>query len=154
MRITLPLMAATLLSGAALGQALSSGPAIPPPAPSGPPLLSVPAPPMPETHKWVHIRGQADLDQLRDTNFAHYLRAREILAAANEICQPAASGVTRTYPARFAADYLSCSGWMVSNPPKTTLMFHLDDVGYIAVVSVTLSNARLVPVQAQAGIAK
>jgi len=57
----------------------------------------------------------------------------------NEICQP---GPTHTYPTRFNGDYPSCENmsWLTSNPPKKLLTFHLDDVGNIALVSVTVSG--------------
>jgi hypothetical protein len=116
------LLAATALSEGALGQARSSAP-----------------PPAPPTRIWVHLYGTADLEQLRATNFNHYLRARRILAAANEICQP---GPPHTYPARFKGAYPNCESvmWLTSLPPKKRLTFHLDDVGYIALVSVTVSG--------------
>jgi hypothetical protein len=90
---------------------------------------------------WVRLNGTADLERLRATNFNHYLRARQILAAANEICQP---GPERTYPTRFKDDHLSCESmvWLTRNPPKKVLEFHLDDVGYIALVSVTIGGAK------------
>jgi hypothetical protein len=139
----LSLIAAT---GAASGQALSS------PAPSSPPptphwdLRSAPPSSAPPTRSWVHLDGVADLERLRGTNFNHYLRARSILAAANEICQP---GPARTVPLRFKNDFPSCGGmWLTSNPPKKLLTFHLDDVGYIALVSVTVDGGKL---QALAG---
>jgi hypothetical protein len=100
--------------------------------------------------KWVHLRGGNDLEQLRATNFRHYLRAQKILAAANEICQP---GSGQAYPARFAAEHANCQSaiWMTSNPPKKLLSFQLDDVGYIALVTVTVGGGRLMdgPLEAQ-----
>jgi hypothetical protein len=73
------------------------------------------------------------LEHLRATHFNHYLRAQKILAAANEICQP---GRAHAYPTRFVDNYVSCGGpFLMSNPPKVLLKFHLDDVGYIAPVS-------------------
>jgi hypothetical protein len=116
------LLGVTALSGVAIGQALAGAP-----------------PPSPPTRMWVHLNGAADLEHLRATNFNHYLRAQTILAAANEICQP---GPTHAYPTRFNGDYLNCESmlWLTSNPPKKVLVFHLDDVGYIALVSVTVSG--------------
>src|SRR6202034_3369909 len=117
------LLGVTALSGDSFGQAWSSAA---PPSPS------------PHTRIWVHLNGASDLEHLRATNFNHYLRAQRILAAANEICQP---GPAHSYPARFNGDYLNCESmfWLTSNPPKKVLVFHLDDVGYIALVSVTVS---------------
>jgi hypothetical protein len=107
------------------------------------------SPPSPPTRAWVHLDGATDLERLRATNFNHYLRAREILAAANEICQP---GPAHTIPTRFAGDYPNCesSMWLTSNPPKKLLTFHLDDVGYIALVSVTVGGGKLQELAARA----
>jgi hypothetical protein len=103
-----------------------------------------------QVKKWVHLHGANDLEQLRASNLRHYLRAEKILAAANEICQP---GAGQAYPARFAAEHASCQSaiWMTSNPPKKLLSFQLDDVGYIARVTVTVSGGRLIdgPLRAQ-----
>jgi hypothetical protein len=119
------LLGATALSGACFGQAWSTAP-----------------PPSPPTRTWVHLNGAADLEHLRATNFNHYLRAQKILAAANEICQP---GPTHAYPTAFEGEYISCESmfWLTSNPPKKLLSFHLDDVGYIALVSVTVSGGKM-----------
>ena len=102
---------------------------------------------------WVHLNGAADLERLRTTNFSHFLRARSILAAANEICQP---GPAQAVPTRFKGDYLNCRSmmWLTSNPPKKLLTFHLDDVGYIALVSVTVSGGKLQDLAAGAAPAR
>lgn len=110
------------------------------------------SPPPPHTRVWVHLNGVADLERLRATHFSHYLRALPILAAANEICQP---GPARPTPARFDGDPLSCGGpWFMSYPPKKLLTFHLDDVGYLALVSVTVDGGRMQKLAAQAKPAK
>jgi hypothetical protein len=136
------LLGATALSGVCFGQAWSSTASpSPSPTPHGPELVSPAPSPSPPTRVWVHLNGAADLKHLRATNFNHYLRARKILAAANEICQP---GPAHAYPTRFNGDYVSCGGpFLTSNPPKALLIFHLDDVGYIALVRVTISGARM-----------
>ena len=133
------LLVATL-SGVCFGQAWSS------PAPRSAAhdwpdwtLRSRPSPPEPPTRMWVHLNGAADLERLRATNFIHYLRAQPILAAANEICQPV--GLAHAYPTRFEGNYLSCGGpFLMTNPPKALLKFHLDNVGYIALVSVRVKG--------------
>jgi hypothetical protein len=151
------LLGVTALSGVCFGQALSGAPLatqnwplLPAPAVSPPPdrngsldLLQPPPPPSPPTRKWVHLNGAADLEHLRATNFNHYVRAQPILAAANELCQP---GPPHSYPTRFNGNHVSCESmfWLTSNPPKKVLEFHLDDVGYIAVVSVTVSGGKMV----------
>jgi len=102
-----------------------------------------PAAPQQAIKKWVHLDGVADLEHLRDTNFAHYLRARKIIAAADELCKP---GPVQPYPTRFVAEHPDCRSmqWLTSNPPKKVLTFNLDDVGYIALISVTLTGAKFV----------
>jgi hypothetical protein len=78
------------------------------------------------------------LENLRASNFRHYLRAREILAAASELCQPGPPEVLR---ARFEDDNVKCSGmWLASLPPKRWLSFDLDDSSYVALVTVQLSG--------------
>ncbi len=143
------LLGAAVLSAVSFGQALSSAS---PPMPAPPQDWSLqPAQPPSGllTRKWVHLDGVADLERLRATNFNHYLRAQAILAAANEICQP---GPSHPYPTRFSGDYPSCASmfWLTSNPPKKLLVFHLDDVGYLALVSVTVSRGKLQNLGAQA----
>lgn len=135
------LLAGTVLSGACFGQAWSS------PAPQSPShgwpdwsLHSRPSPPEPPTRKWVHLNGTADWQHLRATNFIHYLRAQRILAAANEICQP---GPAHAYPTRYDGDFVSCGApFLMSNPPKALLKFHLGDIGYVALVSVTVKGGK------------
>jgi hypothetical protein len=143
------LLGATALSEVSCGQALSSAA---PPSTRDWSYHSVPPPPSPPTRMWVHLNGAADLEHLRATNFNHYLRAQRILAAANEVCQP---GPAHSDPTRFNGDYLNCeSMWFTSNPPKKLLTFHLDDVGYIARVSVTVNGGKLQELDAQAATVK
>jgi hypothetical protein len=136
------LLVASALSGVAFAQAWSNAPPPSPPPERNGSLDLMPPPSSPATRVWVHLNGAADLERLRVTNFNHYLRAQPILAAANEICQP---GPTHSYPTRFNGDYLNCESmfWLTSNPPKKVLVFHLDDVGYIALVSVTVSGGKM-----------
>ena len=139
------LLVATAVSGVCLGQAWSSS--APPPRMPDFSLRAVPPPPSPPTRIWVHLNGVADLERLRATNPNHYLRAQPILAAANEICQP---GPAHAYPARFEDNYLSCGGpLLMSNPPKALLRFHLDDVGYIALVSVSVNGGEFQKIGAE-----
>jgi hypothetical protein len=133
---------ALAVSGACLAQSLTPANE---PGPDNKPVLGPPL-----AQKWVHLHGASDLEHLRATNFRHYLRAQKILAAANEICQP---GSGQAYPARFAAEHASCQSaiWMTSNPPKKLLTFELDDVGYIALVTVTVRGGQFIdgPLRAQ-----
>jgi hypothetical protein len=106
---------------------------------------TTPQPPRTISVRTVHLYGIADLEHLRETNFFHYLRAKKILAAANEICRPKPD---KTFLARFDhADPKCGSMWMTSLPPKKQLIFHLDDVNYIALVTVTGYLGKVVPVQ-------
>lgn len=92
----------------------------------------------------VRLYGEADLERLRQSNLDHYRRAQRILAAANEICRPGKQ--QQTYLARFAGADPRCEAlmWKTSNPPKKELQFRLDDVRYIALVTITDSPARVV----------
>ncbi len=141
------LLAATAFSGVSFGQARSSSaPTLPTRGWPDWSLHGVAAMPEPLTRVWVHLNGTADLEHLRATNLNHYLRAQPILAAANEVCQP---GPAHAYPTRFEENYLSCGGpFLMSNPPKALLKFHLDDVGYIALVSVTVSGGNFEKIRA------
>lgn len=74
----------------------------------------------------VHLNGPGDLERLRETNFYHYLRAKKILAAANEIRRPKREP---TYLVRFSDAHPACGPmWMTSLPPKKLLRFRLDGV--------------------------
>ncbi len=102
-----------------------------------PPSAAEPAKPVPKT---VYLYGAADLEHLRESNFDHYRRAQGILAAANRLCEPGAA--TLQY---VDAQDLRCSSLMLtSNPPKKQLEFRLDDVHYIALVTITNDQPRLV----------
>jgi hypothetical protein len=86
--------------------------------------------------KTVYLYGATDLDHLRDSNFNHYLRAQRILAAGNRLCRP---GPPTIQYAQFEAKDLHCASLFLktSNPPKKQLDFVLDDVHYIALVTIT-----------------
>lgn len=97
----------------------------------------------------VHLNGPDDLEHLRETNFYHYLRAKKILAAANEICRPKPEP---TYLVRFSDAHPACGPmWMTSLPAKKLLRFRLDDVYYIAMVAVTYP-AKIVKVDDQRAV--
>ena len=82
----------------------------------------------------VTLNSAADLERLRHTNLPHYLRAQKIIAAANVICHPGSPGSSA---ARFDEPGPHCGElWLASNPPKKVLSFDLDDVHYIALVTV------------------
>jgi len=120
--VVLGLVSASTLTGAALAEDATKSP---------PPT-------------WVHLDSPADLEHLRETNFNHYLRAKQILAAANEICHP---GPEKIYPARFVdADPYCGMMWMTSYPPKKLLSFRLDAVHYIALVTVTSNLGKTVAI--------
>jgi hypothetical protein len=109
-------------------------------------VIGTPAVVLPVIKKSVDLGRAHALEELRATNFKHYLRARAILAAGNEICQPDVPGTFRlrqTALDRFAGDNLQCGTWLTSYPPKRPLSFILDDVRYHALVSVTIPAAAL-----------
>jgi len=92
----------------------------------------------------VYLYGQASLDELRSTNVHHYLRARDIMAAAPRLCR---SSLPERYLAQFDAHDVHCLRGLLktSNPPKWQLEFRLDDVHYVALVTVTGAQPRLMP---------
>ena len=97
------------------------------------PAAEVPAKPPTRT---VYLNGPADLDRLRTSNPGHYSQAQRILGAANELCRP---GPEEVRFVRLDVRDLQCSRMLLktSNPPKWNLSFRLDDVRYIALVTVT-----------------
>jgi len=99
----------------------------------------------PQVQSFVHLDTLADLEDLRQTNLNHYLRAQKILAAANEICN---LGPDKTYLTRFAEAHPRCeqATWRMSNPPKKELSFRLDDVQYLALVTVTRNAGEQLPI--------
>ena len=104
------------------------------------PPHSASVPPVPP--KVVRLDDAADLEHLRETNFAHYLRARKILAAANTICRPGAPEIR--HARSNGADPQCGELWMTSYPPKKQLSFHLDGVHYLALVTVTAVRGKVV----------
>lgn len=91
----------------------------------------------------VHLYGAADLDHLRETNFNHYQRAERIIADGNELCRPGAP--TLQLAARYDADDMSCAAnLLTSYPPKKLLAFRLDNTRYLAMITLTNDQPRLV----------
>ncbi|MBX5463066.1 MAG: hypothetical protein IRZ28_18505 [Steroidobacteraceae bacterium] len=95
-------------------------------------------------HRTVYLGGVASLERLREDNMNHYLRAQRILAAADELCRP---GPEVTTFVRFEASDISCSSLLLktSYPPKREIGFTLDDLRYIALVTVTDASPRFMP---------
>jgi hypothetical protein len=104
-----------------------------PPIPSSPPVHT------------VYLSGPAAWDDLRASAPERYARARKIVAAANQICQP---GPPQQYFAEFDAHDVACARMMVFTtlPPKRRLSFRLEDTIYVAMVVLEEPKARLVPV--------
>jgi hypothetical protein len=91
----------------------------------------------------VHLYGAADLEHLREKNFDHYRRAERIIADGNKLCRPGAP--TLQLAARYGADDMSCAAILLtSNPPKKLLDFRLDNTRYIALITITNDQPRLV----------
>jgi|SRR5579863_5609035 len=92
----------------------------------------------------VYLDGPAAVEQLRVTHPAHYARAQRIIAASNELCRP---GRATLLPTWLDAREVSCAAMLLrtSNPPKQQITFRLDEVRYIALVSITDDPPRLRP---------
>ncbi len=91
----------------------------------------------------VHLYSTADLDHLRATNFNHYQRAEKIIAAGNKLCRPGAPALQLA--ARIGASDMSCAAnLLTSYPPKKLLDFRLDNTRYIALITITDDQPRLV----------
>lgn len=100
------------------------------------PVAPQPVPPV------VHLYSAADLEQLRATNFNHYQRAAKIIADGNTLCRPGAP--TLQLAARYGADDMSCAAnLLTSYPPKKLLRFRLDSTRYVALVTITNDQPRL-----------
>jgi hypothetical protein len=95
------------------------------------------------TFQVIQLNSEADLDQLRQTNPAHYAQATRIMAAANHLCRPQ---LPETVLAKYHASKISCSVMLLktSNPPKRQINFQLDNTYYSALVTVTDDPPRLV----------
>ncbi len=91
---------------------------------------------------YVELYNDADLEHLRQTNFADYLRAQKMIAAADEICHPQPSG---SYAVFFDGAPHCGTTWLTSYPPKKLLYFQLGHVHYIALVTVSLVKAASTP---------
>jgi hypothetical protein len=100
-----------------------------------------PAPPQVKT---VYLYGETSLEELRTTNPQHYARAKKIIAAAPELCRYEGAG--GVIPVSEARD-VNCLRTFIktSLPPKWELHFRLDDVRYIALVTVKGLNPKLTP---------
>jgi hypothetical protein len=97
----------------------------------------------------VYLEGPRDLARLRETNPAHYARARRVLAAADHLCRPATE---RLQPIAGSRD-ARCEGRLLftSNPPQWQMTFTLDDTRYVAMVVIHDDPPRLVPAHQPAG---
>lgn len=108
-------------------------------APAAPDAAVAPKPPAPV----VRLYGAADLEHLRETNFNHYQRAQRIIADGNKLCRPGAPILQLA--ARYGADDMSCAAnLLTSNPPKKILRFRLDSTRYVARITITNDQPRLI----------
>jgi hypothetical protein len=87
----------------------------------------------------VYLNGASALDNLAKTNPNHAARAKRILAAASELCQPGPETINY---ASFQASDIRCNGEILrtSHPAKREIAFTLDDVRYLALVTVPSSG--------------
>lgn len=101
-----------------------------------------PVPPKPPA-RVVRLYSTADLEQLRARNFNHYQRAEKIIAAGNKLCRPGAPALQLA--AQYGASDTRCADdLLTSNPPKKLLDFRLDNTRYIALITITDDQPRLV----------
>jgi hypothetical protein len=89
----------------------------------------------------VYLYGVADLEKLRQANPGHYARAEQVIAASDEICKP---GKDEVHFAKFDAKDVTCQNMILktSNPPKREIGFTLDEVRYVALITLTDSEAQ------------
>ena len=93
----------------------------------------------------IHLETEQDLARLAASNHAHYLRARQLMAAANTLCQPGAPKLQYA-----GARDISCTlVLLTSNPPKRWLSFTLDDTAYLALVTLTADRPHPMPAATQ-----
>jgi hypothetical protein len=96
----------------------------------------------------VYLQGLQDMEKLKAANPDHYARAERIIAASDELCKP---GPDQIEYVQFAAKDISCQGMLLrtSNPPKRQIGFTLDDVRYVALVTLNDAAAEFRRVPAQ-----
>ena len=93
--------------------------------------------------KTVFLYGEASLDELRASNPRHYEIARAILADAPELCRPDPTG---QFMSTSAGPTVCLRGFfLTSYPAKWQLAFRLDDVQYVALVTVKGLQPHLLP---------
>lgn len=114
-----------------------------PAAPNPDPIKIVPPRIVSQTFPVVTLNSEADLEQLRKTNPAHYAQATRIMAAANHLCRP---DLPATVLVKFHVRNISCANMLLrtSNPPKRQINFQLDNTFYSALVTVTDDPPKLV----------
>ena len=89
----------------------------------------------------VRLYTAQDLDTLRATNPDHYARATRLLAAANRLCQPGKPKLQNADGRDISCGLLL----LTSNPPKRELSFMLDGTRYVARVTMTGDQPKLIP---------
>jgi hypothetical protein len=91
----------------------------------------------------VYLDGPSALARLEASNPDHYARAERILASANHLCRAGPAELQHA-----GADLRSFSCGMLlktSNPPKRQISFRLDDTRYVALVTITDDQPKLIP---------
>ena len=88
----------------------------------------------------VYLYGMEDMERLRQVNPNHYTRAQQVLAGADELCRP---GSVQVHYAKADAKAVSCTDKLLktSHPAKREIAFTLDDVRYVAVVTMKDADA-------------
>ena len=92
----------------------------------------------------IDLRNAGALEQLQRTNPDHHVKIEQIVERARQFPQ---EGPARWLPASLnASDVRHTRGLLkTSYPPKETLRFRLDDVGYVVDVTRHDLAARLAP---------
>jgi hypothetical protein len=92
----------------------------------------------------VDLRATGALEALQRSNPAHYRKVEQILERTRQFPQ---AGPARWLPAGMNATDVRYTGSLVkpSYPPKQTLRFRLDDVGYVVDVTRHDVAGRLTP---------
>jgi hypothetical protein len=106
---------------------------------AAPGLAADPEPTFP-SRLTVYLDGPADLARLRQANPDHYARAERVLAAANQLCRP---GRARLLNIAGVGEPSCADELFTSNPPKRQITFRLDDIRYVALVTITDDPPRL-----------
>jgi hypothetical protein len=94
-----------------------------------------------ETPKKTIYLDSVVLETLKNSNPTRYAQVREVMASASEMCKPNAA---RSW-ALASPQAPDCSSLVLktSYPPKRQIAFAIDDIRYVALVTILDAPARL-----------